>query len=70
MLFALGVFDKPHTEFDWHKVFDFDSDEKIMPQASNPIASKAGIVPSSEVLSSDDMSKLSVSIKNLSQNAN
>ena len=26
VLFALGVFDKPHHEYEWHKVFDFESE--------------------------------------------
>ena len=27
VLFALGIFDKPHKEYDWHKVFDFEGNE-------------------------------------------
>lgn len=72
VLFALGAFDKPHKEYDWSKVVDFDSDQKV--NAGGPVqavaqSQKLG-VSYSESISDDDVKKLSEGIRNLSQTAN
>lgn len=68
VLFALGIFDKPHKEFDWHKVFDFESDDKIMATPSAAPGPKKAAVHA-EALNDDDYKKLSDSVKHLSTTA-
>ncbi len=79
-LFALGVFDKPHKEYEWDKVYDFDGDgvqtvEHKESQSSN-VGVVAAAVPSravglnySETINDDDVKKLSDGIKNLTATA-
>lgn len=69
-LFALGVFDQPHKEYDWEKVYDFDG-EAIATKSESPATAKS---PSravglnyTETINDDDVKKLSESIKNLTQ---
>ncbi|MGE4514942.1 MAG: gliding motility protein GldL, partial [Chryseobacterium sp.] len=78
ILFALGIFDKPHEEFDWHKIFDFESEAKIngtpsfgggVP-AGNATAS-SGMVSGNlgEAISESDVQKFNTGIKNLTTTA-
>jgi gliding motility-associated protein GldL len=70
LLFALGAFDKPHRDIEWHKIFDFEADEKLSFGASaavtNPSSSKQ---MHTESISDDDLKKLSEGIKNLTTTA-
>ena len=72
-LFLMGVLDKPHKEYEWHKVFDFDAEGGggvIGNGGGVSSGSSAGIaVNYSESLSDSDVKKLSEGIKNLSNTA-
>lgn len=69
-LFALGAFDKPHKEVEWHKIFDFDSDEKpALSGAAGANSTGSTKAHSTETISDDDMKKLSDGIKNLTTTA-
>jgi len=81
VLFALGVFDKPHHEYEWHKVFDFESEGTLNiagGTTSAPVAN-AGAgqtktvsgpkVDYSDAISDEDVKKLSEGIKNLGATA-
>lgn len=83
-LFALGVFDQPHVDYEWDKVYDFEGGSKIansgnepaqgqtIPQGQNTVIQS---VPRSvglnysETISDDDVKKLSEGIKNLTNTA-
>jgi len=73
VLFALGIFDKPHKEYEWDKIFHFE--EGVMHQQLSNKAdsgSKANIGRSlnySESINDEDVVKLSEGIKNLSNTA-
>ncbi|MFT3752933.1 MAG: gliding motility protein GldL [Paludibacter sp.] len=72
VLFALGIFDKPHKEYEWHKIFDFEGNEipnPDKPQKSAVAASTGVGLNYSEKLNDDDVKKLSEGIKNLSTTA-
>ena len=80
VLFSLGILDKPHKEYEWGKVYDFEgSDEK---QAVMTVASGSGSKSVSEAsparavglnytetINDDDVKKLSEGIKNLTTTA-
>ncbi len=75
-LFALGVFDQPHKEYDWENVYDFEgTGEKAKPVKES--AQNTGIVSNSrsvglnytETINDDDVKKLSEGIKNLATTA-
>lgn len=72
IIFALGIFDKPVKEFEWNKVFDFES-EKLRSNNLVPtpqVESKSSLkVNYSETISDEDVKKLSEGIKNLSATA-
>lgn len=78
-LFALGALDKPHKEAEWHKIFDFESDEKLNLLGGSGGGSSDGISSGNsstglksaqiEKISEDDMKSLSDGIKNLSETA-
>jgi len=70
ILFALGVFDQPHKEYDWEKVYDFDGEAVATKSESPTIAktpSRAVGLNYTETINDDDVKKLSESIKNLTQ---
>lgn len=81
VLFALGIFDKPHQEYHWEKVFDFEAEGAMniaggaAPVAaapasvSQPKVSGAPRVDYSDAISDDDVKKLSEGVKNLSSTA-
>ncbi len=72
IIFALGVFDKPVKEFDWNKVFDFES-ERL--RSNNMLAQQVETSNSAlkvnyaETISDEDVKKLSEGIRNLSSTA-
>jgi gliding motility-associated protein GldL len=72
ILFALGAFDKPHKEYDWNKVLDFENGQKVNAGgAVQAVASSPKLgVAYTESISDDDVRKLSEGIRNLSQTAN
>ena len=79
-LFALGIFDQPHKEFDWDKVYDFEGEQNTMslgqgsyqgggqPQSTVQASRSVGL-NYSETINDDDVKKLSEGIKNLTQTA-
>ncbi len=76
-LFALGVFDQPHKEYDWEKVYDFDGGDNSAILGSNKQNSGAEVgVPVrsvglnyTETIDDEDVKKLSEGIKNLTTTA-
>ena len=71
-LFALGVFDQPHRDYEWEKIYDFDKPEvnKIeSPQTVETVQSRAIGLNYTETISDEDVKKLSEGIKNLSVTA-
>lgn len=74
-LFALGIFDQPHREYDWENVYDFEGGivsadstsgktESISPTASRQVG-----LNYTETINDDDVKKLSEGIKNLTATA-
>src|SRR5574344_1657081 len=71
VLFALGVFDKPHQDYEWHKVFDFESEGTVNIAGGTTSVPKANVgavqtktvsgpkVDYSAAISDDDVKKLS-----------
>ena len=75
ILFALGLFDKPHKDYEWHKVFDFEGNEiqsiEDKPSNRNVSGSSSSIgMKSPESLNDEDVVKLSEGIKKLTTTAN
>jgi gliding motility-associated protein GldL len=84
-LFALGIFDQPHKDFDWDKIYDFEGNSEKnnagkginQSQSSNlnqNNSSSSGSSRSvglnySETINDEDVKKLSEGIKNLTQTA-
>ena len=77
-LFALGIFDQPHKEYDWEKVYDFEGDSEIISSGKNitPIqntgnasATRSVGLNYSETINDEDVKKLSEGIKNLTTTA-
>jgi len=71
-LFALGVFDQPHKEYDWEKVYDFDGEAATTKTESAAIAkspNRSVGLNYTETINDDDVKKLSEGIKNLTQTA-
>ncbi|MDD3320894.1 MAG: gliding motility protein GldL [Paludibacter sp.] len=78
MLFALGVFDSPHKEYEWDKIYDFEGTgesiaevkaEKSVVAAATAVPSRAVGLNYSETINDDDVKKLSEGIKNLTTTA-
>ncbi|VBB46820.1 Gliding motility-associated protein GldL [uncultured Paludibacter sp.] len=74
IIFALGVFDKPHKEFDWAQIFDFKNSEPqtlnvVGGTSSSSVSQRSTALNYSESISDDDVKKLSEGIKNLSNTA-
>ena len=72
LLFAFSAFDKPHKEYDWDNVFDFDG-KPIALESSNfsaPVSQSRGLnLNYNESVSDDDVRKLTEGIKKLSNTA-
>lgn len=79
LLFALGVFDKPHQDYEWDKVYDFKgaavkgASPGIMTGA---VSQQVVAAPTravgfayTETINDDDVKKLSEGIKNLTETA-
>ena len=78
VIFALGIFDTPHKEYDGGQIFDFKNPEKINIGAAGGLAPAAtqAVAPTrqvglsyTETISDDEVKKLSEGIKNLSSTA-
>lgn len=69
ILFAIGAFDKPHKQVDWHKVIDFDNGAVINSASDQPTA-KRSVSIATESLSDADTVKLSEGIRKLTETAN
>lgn len=76
VLFALGIFDKPHKDYEWDKVYDFEGNGIVATQESTkssiaptPVPTRAVGLNYTETISDDDVKKLSEGIKNLSVTA-
>lgn len=77
-LFALGIFDKPHKEYEWDKIYDFDGNgsaivenkvSQTISSGSSPAPSRAVGLSYSETINDEDVKKLSEGIKNLTTTA-
>ena len=68
-LFALGVFDQPHKEYDWEKVYDFDGEAITATSTEIKSPSRSVGLNYTETINDDDVKKLSEGIKNLTQTA-
>jgi gliding motility-associated protein GldL len=76
ILFSLGVLDKPHHEYEWHNVFDFNEETKLnvaggisSQPAETASPSRAVGLNYTETINDDDVKKLSEGIKNLAETA-
>lgn len=81
VLFALGIFDKPHKEYEWDKIYDFESGEVAENLGSKNAGNGGGVIQNNgvvsrsvgvnytESISDDDVKKLSEGIKNLTTTA-
>jgi gliding motility-associated protein GldL len=78
VIFALGIFDTPHKDYDWGQIFDFKNPEKLnlMATGIQSPRSTAAVAPArqvglnyTEAISDDEVKKLSEGIKNLSATA-
>ena len=74
-LFALGILDKPHKNYDWDKIYDFEEGTAketapaINTQQNNGVVSRAVGLNYTETINDDDVKKLSEGIKNLTTTA-
>ena len=84
-LFALGIFDQPHRDYEWDKIYDFEGNEKPLSagnelnqgqqnkgqiqNAGNVTASRSVGLNYSETINDEDVKKLSEGIKNLTATA-
>lgn len=75
-LFSLGILDKPHKEYQWDKVYDFEGNENEKQVVKSNINKGSETLPSrsvglnyTETISDDDVKKLSEGIKNLTTTA-
>jgi len=79
-LFALGVFDQPHVDYEWDKIYDFEGGLKVTDSGNEPTqvqnvtqgqntgiqsASRSVGLNYSETINDEDVKKLSEGIKNL-----
>jgi gliding motility-associated protein GldL len=73
VLFALGIFDKPHKEYEWDKIFHFEEGVMHQPLTNNADSGSAtnirGSINYSGFIEDEDVVKLSEGIKNLSNTA-
>jgi gliding motility-associated protein GldL len=72
MLFAFSAFDKPHKEYDWDNVFDFEGNPIALEKSnfSAPVQQNRSLnLNYNESISDDDVRKLTEGIKKLSNTA-
>jgi len=83
-LFALGIFDQPHVDYEWDKVYDFEGGSKAINQGNvstqiqdTTQIQNTGVISGSravglnysETINDEDVKKLSEGIKNLTTTA-
>ncbi len=73
-LFALGIFDQPHKEYEWDRIYDFENGiepyEKIdKPEVKETTPTRHVGLNYTETINDDDVKKLSDGIKNLTVTA-
>lgn len=81
-LFALGIFDQPHKEYDWEKVYDFDGTgivkgnakanvgvSNVASQSATPMPTRAVGLNYSETIDDEDVKRLTQGIRNLTNTA-
>lgn len=73
ILFAIGVFEKPHKEYDWDKVFSFEGEGRSLAGlGEGGVATSAApsqTMPAVEKIAEKDVVSLSEGIRNLSETA-
>ena len=68
-LFALGILDKPHKNYDWDKIYDFEEGNAKETTQNSGVVSRAVGLNYTETINDDDVKKLSEGIKNLTTTA-
>lgn len=73
IVFALGIFDKPFKEWDWEKVFDFSTGDKLnsngLQPSVQPVAQPTGLSFKTSAMLESDVEKLSEGIRTLTGTA-
>lgn len=69
ILFAIGVFEKPHKEYDWDKVFSFEGEGQSLSGFGGGAGSAQQTMPAVGQLDEKEVQSLSEGIKNLSATA-
>ncbi|MBO5960713.1 MAG: gliding motility protein GldL [Paludibacteraceae bacterium] len=67
ILFAIGIFDKPHVEYQWQNIFPALLEKEAKPLQLNAVA---GGKSSNDTFGSEDVKKMADGLKNLSETAN
>ena len=74
-LFALGILDRPHKNYEWDKIYDFEGGSKKETPEVKENSQNSGVISRgvglnySETINDDDVKKLSEGIKNLTTTA-
>ena len=74
-LFALGILDRPHKNYEWDKIYDFEGGSKKETPDVKENSQNSGVISRgvglnySETINDDDVKKLSEGIKNLTTTA-
>lgn len=67
ILFAIGIFDKPHVEYQWQNIFPALLEKEAKPlQINGTVGGKS----TNDSFSNEDMKKMADGLKNLSETAN
>ena len=69
ILFTIGVFEKPHKEYEWDRVFSFDGEGQALAGAGSMPAGKEGTMTATGKLDEKDLANLSEGIKGLAETA-
>ena len=69
ILFTIGVFEKPHKEYEWDRVFSFDGEGQALAGAGSMPAGKEGTMTATSKLDEKDLASLSEGIKGLAETA-
>ncbi len=69
ILFTIGVFEKPHKEYEWDRVFSFDGEGQALAGAGSMPAGKEGTMTATGKLDEKDLASLSEGIKGLAETA-
>ena len=69
ILFTIGVFEKPHKEYEWDRVFSFDGEGQALAGAGSMPVGKEGTMTATGKLDEKDLASLSEGIKGLAETA-